>query len=54
MLNIVLPSLIHGVQAVHPQRCDSWEGATSIALAVKTRGLVASVPPIHSRSAQDK
>lgn len=40
--------LLHGVQAVRPESCDSWEGAASIALAVKTLGLGASV---HPRSA---
>lgn len=30
---------------------DSWEGAASIALAVKTLGLVASVSSVHPRSA---
>lgn len=40
--------MLHGVQAVRPESSDSWEGAASIALAVKTLGLGASV---HPRSA---
>jgi hypothetical protein len=43
--------LLHGVQAVRPESCDSWEGAASIALAVKTLGLGASVSSVHPRSA---
>ena len=46
--------LLHGVQAVRPESCDSWEGAASIALAVKTLGLGASVSSVHPRSTQDK
>ena len=43
--------LLHGVQAVRPESCDSWERAASIALAVKTLGLGASVSSVHPRSA---
>lgn len=43
--------MLHGVQAVRPESCDSWEGAASIALAVKTLGLGASVSSVHTRSA---
>ena len=43
--------MLHGVQAVRPESCDSWEGAASIALAVKTLGLGASVSSVHPRSA---
>lgn len=42
--------MLHGVQAVRPESCDSWEA--SIALAVKTLGLGASVSSVHPRSAR--
>ena len=41
--------MLHGVQAVRLESCDSWEGAASIALAVKTLGLGASVSSVHPR-----
>jgi len=36
------------VQAVRPESCDSWEGAASIALAVKTLGKTWSISVISS------
>lgn len=40
-----------GAKAVRAESSDSWEGAVSIALAVKTLGLGASVSSVHPRSA---
>ena len=40
-----------GGQKHADKSCDSWEGAASIALAVKTLGLGASVSSVHPRSA---
>jgi hypothetical protein len=39
-----------GAKAVRAESSDSWEGAASIALAVKTLGLGASVSSVHPRS----
>lgn len=40
-----------GAKAVRAESSDSWEGAASIALAVRTLGLGASVSSVHPRSA---